>query len=125
MLTHVVLLQLPPAGCSRPSLGSELAGMMRHSSSSVVDLPVRPQEKCTAPHPLPSRLCSLLLSSTAAETPATELLRSSVSHTRQLTFAPRTPVCPSAGWLRGHVSGKGACRVPAPMTVRPGATSAT
>ena len=37
MLTHVVLLQLPPAGCSRPSLGSESAGMMRHSSSSIVD----------------------------------------------------------------------------------------
>ena len=40
-----------------------------------------------------------------------------ISHARRLTFAPRTPpspkttvayVCPSAGWLRGHVSGKGA-----------------
>jgi len=39
------LLQLPPAGCSRPSLGSESAGMMRHSSSSVVDLPLRPQSR--------------------------------------------------------------------------------
>ena len=36
---NIVLLQLPPAGCSRPSLGSESAGMMRHSSSSIVDLP--------------------------------------------------------------------------------------
>jgi len=43
---------------------------------------------------VPSRLCSLLLSSTAAETPATEMLRLSVSHARQLTFAPRTPASP-------------------------------
>jgi len=56
-----------------------------NSSSSVVDLPA-----CR----VPSRLCSLLLSSTAAETPATELLRSSVSHARQFTFAPRTPAPP-------------------------------
>ena len=43
---------------------------------------------------------------------ARELLRSSVSHARQLTFAPRTTVAyacsPSAGWSRGRVSGKGA-----------------
>ena len=38
----------------------------------------------------------------------TDLMLSSISHARQLTFAPRTPVCPSAAWLRGHVSGKGA-----------------
>jgi len=72
------LLQRQPA--AGPSLGSELAGTM---------------------------LCGL------------QLLLSSVSHTRQLTLFcspdtrpfPKTTVayvCPSAGWLRGHVSGKGA-----------------
>jgi len=80
-----------------------------NSSGSVVDLPA-----CW----LPSHLCSLLLSSTAAETPATELLRSSVSHARQLTFAPRTPAphrkqlshtsAPALVGYGGTVSGKGA-----------------
>ena len=99
------LLQRLPAG--RRTLGSELAG-------------IAPAALWTCRHAgcLPSRLCSLLLSSTAAETPATELLRSSVSHARQLTFAPRTPVCPSAGGIREG----GKCRVPAPMTVEPTAT---
>ena len=72
------LLQRLPA--AGPSLGSELAGTM---------------------------LCGL------------QVLLLSVSHTRQLTLfcspdtrpSPKTAVayvCPSAGWLRGHVSGKGA-----------------
>ena len=127
MLTHVVLIQLPPAGCSRPSLGSESAGMMRHSSSSIVDLPVRPQSRVLGAY---SRLCLLLLSSTAAETPATELLRLSIRHAQQLTFAPRTPapspktavayVCPSEGWLGGAcIRAGGKCRVPAPTTIGP------
>ena len=81
---------------------------------------------------VPSCLCSLLLSSTAAETPETELLRSSVSHAQQLTFAPRTPAphrkqlshTPALALVGygGMYAGRGQMSSTAPMTVRPRAT---
>ena len=78
MLTQRSCCLLQRQPAAGPTLGSELAGTM---------------------------LCGL------------QLLLSSISNARQLTFAPNTRpspkttvtyVCPSAGWLRGHVSGKGA-----------------
>ena len=75
MLTWAMLTQR--SCCLLQRLPESWQWVSCNSSSSVVDLPA-----CW----VPSRLCWLLLSSTAAETPATELLRSSVSHARQLIY---------------------------------------
>jgi len=72
-----------PAGCSRPSLGSESAGMMRHSSSSVVDLSVRPQSRVLG-------ACLVVSARCCCRVP--RLKRPPLSCCgRHLTFAPRTP----------------------------------
>ena len=109
-----------PASCSRPSLGSESAGMMRHSSSSVVDLPVRPQSRVLGACLVVSGRCCCRLP---------RLKRPPLSCCgRQLTFAPLPENnCRVRLPWRCLVKGAciregGKCQVPAPMPVGPTVT---